>query len=292
MARRYRGSPLVGIIALIIGFIWTKSQIPSSGSNAITSETQAFFNKLYQPYIPLFWILIPVFIIGLIIYVIYQINHYYQLSKAGIFEIDKMSGQEFEEKLLNLYSRLGYSVQHTGKTGDFGVDLILEKNGKRIAVQAKCWNETVKERAIQEVVGSKAVHNCSEAWVVTNNEFTPKARILAKANGVKLVNRENLIKDLLAQQQMNTTKYPKIEHEIKPLEQKSTTVQYDSKLNEYISSQIATGEKWPDIKTRLIQAGWNESDLDEAYLKINNSNPTVKAEQNTKVEQETNSGEV
>ena len=47
-----------------------------------------------------------------------------------------MTGKDFESTLSDIYKRLGYSVL-TPLTQDFGVDLILQKQNLKIAVQAK-----------------------------------------------------------------------------------------------------------------------------------------------------------
>lgn len=121
-----------------------------------------------------------------------------------MFEIDKMDGDEFENYLEILFRGDGYKVTHTGShEGDYGADLILEKDSKRIAVQAKCWHHTVGEKAIQEVVSSKAIYNCQEATVVTNNWFSFRAQHLAKANGVTLWNRNDLVNAILRIRKQN-----------------------------------------------------------------------------------------
>ena len=121
-----------------------------------------------------------------------------------MFEIDKMSGEEFERYLEILFRDDGYQVTHVGNSkGDYGADLILEKEGKKIAVQAKCWHNTVGEKAIQEVVSSKAIYNCKEAMVVTNRWFSYQAQHLAKANGVTLWNRNDLVNAILRIRKQN-----------------------------------------------------------------------------------------
>lgn len=52
-------------------------------------------------------------------------------------------------------------------------------------------------RAVQEVQGARAHYKATEAWVVTNSNFTQQAYELAKSNGVRLIDREELIEMLL-----------------------------------------------------------------------------------------------
>ncbi|NPE28817.1 hypothetical protein HNV12_12800 [Methanococcoides sp. SA1] len=103
-----------------------------------------------------------------------------------------MNGYQFEKYIGNLYRNLGYVVQNTALSGDQGADLILEKNGQKIAIQTKRYAKKVSNKAVQEVVASKAYYNCSHCVVITNNYFTKSASDLAKANNVELIDRDNL----------------------------------------------------------------------------------------------------
>lgn len=92
--------------------------------------------------------------------------------------IDEMSGQEFERFLARLFRRLGYAVDHVGRGGgDYGADLVIEKNRFRIAVQAKNYDRNrVGNDAVQQAIAGAAYYGCSQAMVVTNARFTPAAR--------------------------------------------------------------------------------------------------------------------
>jgi hypothetical protein len=60
-----------------------------------------------------------------------------RLRRAGMYDIDIMSGQQFELRLVEAFQHAGYRVQHVGGVGDFGTDLLLEEKGIRTVVQAK-----------------------------------------------------------------------------------------------------------------------------------------------------------
>lgn len=116
------------------------------------------------------------------------------LSKSNILEIDNMQGYEFEIFLKTLFTKLGYSAEVTKKSGDFGADLLLHKNNATIVVQAKRYEKHVGVKAVQEIYSSMAYYCANEAWVVTNNYFTRQAKELANNNGVRLIDREELVK--------------------------------------------------------------------------------------------------
>ena len=108
--------------------------------------------------------------------------------------IDAMSGTEFEDYLDGLFTAMGYLVKQTPATGDFGGDLILTRNERRIVVQAKRWQGTVGVDAVQEALSGKSFYGCQDAWVVTNSTFTIKASELAFKTGVSLIDRKGLSK--------------------------------------------------------------------------------------------------
>ena len=75
----------------------------------------------------------------------------------------------------------------TSVTGDWGVDIIVGKRPKRLAIQCKRQSRPVGTSAIQEVVAGAPMQDCTKTMVVTNNEFTPAARKLAERHDCILV---------------------------------------------------------------------------------------------------------
>ena len=116
-----------------------------------------------------------------------------KLTIYTLAQIDAMDGYQFEKCMQDIYKRLGYSAHHTPLSGDQGADLIITSNeGIRTAVQVKRYSKKVSNKAVQEVVASKAIHKCTKGVVITNNYFTASARQLANANDIDLVDRNGL----------------------------------------------------------------------------------------------------
>ncbi len=115
-------------------------------------------------------------------------------GSAKLQEIDSLDGVEFEAYLQGLFTAMGYQVEGTPSTGDFGGDLILTKDGERTVVQAKRWQGTVGTDAVQEVLSGQAYYQCDHAWVVTNSSYSRKAKELAMSTRVLLVDRGALAK--------------------------------------------------------------------------------------------------
>ncbi len=108
-----------------------------------------------------------------------------------------MDGHKFERYLSHLFRSQDYNAEVTQAAGDYGVDLLLTKQGKKIAVQAKRYKGNVGLEAVQQVQAGKAHYGASEAWVVTNSDYTDQATSLAKSNGVRLIARKELIEMML-----------------------------------------------------------------------------------------------
>jgi HJR/Mrr/RecB family endonuclease len=86
---------------------------------------------------------------------------------------------------------LGYEVEQTGKSGDQGVDLIVRGKGRRIAVQAKGYVDSVGNAAVQQAFTGKTFYGCHACAVVTNSRFTASALEAAQATECALVHEEN-----------------------------------------------------------------------------------------------------
>lgn len=121
-----------------------------------------------------------------------------RLKLSGIEDIDRMNGIQFEHYLDLLFQSQGYSVKVTRAAGDYGADLVLEKDGKAIVVQAKRHNKNVGIEAVQQVHSSMNYYGASEAWVISNREYTDAAMTLARSNGIRLIDRQALIDMILA----------------------------------------------------------------------------------------------
>ncbi|MEK3992650.1 restriction endonuclease [Robertmurraya sp. FSL R5-0851] len=119
-----------------------------------------------------------------------------KLSKAGINEIDEMTGVEFEHYLSILLKKYGYQVRITPGSNDFGADLILE-GSERVVVQAKRYKRKVGIKAVQEINSARTYYKAKEAWVITNNYFSSQAMELADSTGVKLFDRNELVNLIL-----------------------------------------------------------------------------------------------
>lgn len=143
----------------------------------------------------------PIYAFLLVIVILkaaFRIYEKQKLARSGIDEIDKMDGKTFEKYLEVLFNKLGYRVERTRYIGDYGADLITNKDGVKTVIQAKRFKNKVNIKAVQEAVAAKGKYGCSKTMVVTNSYYTKQAEELARANNVKLWDRKDLANALLS----------------------------------------------------------------------------------------------
>ncbi|MDO9535550.1 MAG: restriction endonuclease [Bacillota bacterium] len=141
-----------------------------------------------------FYVIIgSVFILTLGIIILLIRRRKQKLLDSGINVIDSMTGQMFEELILEHFRKLGYKGHMTPATADYGADLVLEKDEERLVAQIKRWKQKVGIEAVQQTVASINHYNANKGMVITNSYFTSNAEKLARSNNIELWNRDSLI---------------------------------------------------------------------------------------------------
>ncbi|HOI60014.1 MAG TPA: restriction endonuclease [Candidatus Pacearchaeota archaeon] len=120
-------------------------------------------------------------------------------------KFSSLSGTEFENLLIKLFESINYVVEHPGSVGDQGGDLILNKDGERILIQAKCYTNNIGNQAVQQAVAAKKYYDCGRAMVIGTADFTREAVDLARANNVELMKKKQLQELLLLHLNQNWT---------------------------------------------------------------------------------------
>ena len=142
------------------------------------------------------WITITITILAWLIFALRltrTIIQYRLLRQAGIHQIDQLTPFEFENWVTRFFQAQGYRAYTTQKSGDYGIDVIAEKNHQKIAIQVKKYNQPVGIKAVQEAISGANYYDCHEAWVITSaDKFTTAAQNLANKSRVKLITRSDL----------------------------------------------------------------------------------------------------
>lgn len=137
--------------------------------------------------------------------------------KYTLKQLDGMEGHRFEYACADILKMNGFkNVKVTQGSGDYGVDIIAYKNGKKYAVQCKRYSHKLDNKPIQEVKAGLAYYHCDIGAVMTNQYFTEPAKELARINSVKLWDRNALSKMLRKTSKTKTVKEKKTRKEKRP----------------------------------------------------------------------------
>lgn len=105
-------------------------------------------------------------------------------------DIDMMEGHDFEYFCARLLEQKGFlEVEVTKGSGDYGVDILAEKDGVTYAIQCKCYNAPVGVKAVQEAYAGRDYYDRMVGAVLTNQYFTTPAVEAAKKLKILLWDR-------------------------------------------------------------------------------------------------------
>jgi len=91
-------------------------------------------------------------------------------------EIDSMDGRDFEYFCAGLLKKRGFlEVEVTKGSGDYGIDILAQKDGVTYAIQCKCYTTPVGVKAIQEAYAGRDYYDRMVGAVLTNQYFTAPA---------------------------------------------------------------------------------------------------------------------
>ena len=105
--------------------------------------------------------------------------------------MDEMEGHDFEYYCADILRDNGFiEVEVTKGSGDFGADILAEKDGVTYAVQCKCYDKPIGVKAVQEVYAGRDYYGRMVGAVMTNQYFTQPAVELAKKLNIMLWDRD------------------------------------------------------------------------------------------------------
>lgn len=104
--------------------------------------------------------------------------------------LDEMEGHEFEYFCADVLRGKGFlEVEVTKGSGDYGIDILAEKDGVTYAIQCKCYSDPVGVKAIQEAYAGRDYYDRMVGAVLTNQYFTAPAVEAAKKLKILLWDR-------------------------------------------------------------------------------------------------------
>lgn len=108
-------------------------------------------------------------------------------------ELDAMDGLDFEYYCADLLAADGFvDVKVTRSSGDYGVDILAEKDGVTYAIQCKRYTGLVGVKAVQEAYAGRDYYDRMVGAVLTNQYFTKPAVQAARKLKILLWDRDYL----------------------------------------------------------------------------------------------------
>ncbi len=110
--------------------------------------------------------------------------------KKKSYQWDDMEGHEFEHFCADLLKRRGFKdVRVTKGSGDFGIDILAERDGISYGIQCKNYTTPIGVKAVQEVYAGRDYYDCMVGVVMSNQYFTGPAVEAAKKLKIVLWDR-------------------------------------------------------------------------------------------------------
>lgn len=135
------------------------------------------------------YIIITVAIIIIFLLVWLLLSHSRKRRTYGK-DFDLLDGHEFEYYCADLLRKRGFQeVEVTRGSGDYGIDILAERDGVTYAIQCKCYGDSVGVKAVQEAYAGRDYYDCMVGAVLTNQYFTGPAVEAAKKLKILLWDR-------------------------------------------------------------------------------------------------------
>ena len=102
-----------------------------------------------------------------------------------LYMLKGMSPQQFEEKIADMFSALGFRTEVTGGANDGGVDVVAHKDGKKYYIQCKKFmTREVTPHDVRDLLGAITNVNdpAEKGFFVTTGNFTLMAEKAAEGN--------------------------------------------------------------------------------------------------------------
>ena len=100
----------------------------------------------------------------------------HRARRPRLEDFDLMKGHDFEYYCAELLKKTGFQeVEVTKGSGDYGIDILAQKDGVTYAIQCKCYTAPVGVKAVQEAYAGRDYYDRMVGAVLTNQYFTGPA---------------------------------------------------------------------------------------------------------------------
>lgn len=102
--------------------------------------------------------------------------------------------REFEKFVYDLFRKMGYDVELTPASGDYGVDVVAKKPGNTVAIQVKKYADgnMVGAPVVQQTLGAMWKVKADQSIIITTSGFTVYAQEQAREAPIELWDKKTL----------------------------------------------------------------------------------------------------
>ncbi len=105
-----------------------------------------------------------------------------------------MTGHAFEQAVANLFRNIGFFADVSNRGGDGGIDIILKKDDRKIAVQCKRYKSSVGPHVIRDLWGTMHYLGFDEGCIVTTTGFTKGVTSFARDKNIFLIDLNDILR--------------------------------------------------------------------------------------------------
>lgn len=99
-----------------------------------------------------------------------------------------MNPDDFENSVSQHYKSLGFVIQQTPKSKDYGVDIIAEKGDDRIAIQVKMYDaRVVNYKEVMYLFAGSEHYNCNKSILLSSGIVSDEAKSEAQKLNVEII---------------------------------------------------------------------------------------------------------
>lgn len=139
-------------------------------------------------------------IIGLVILYLLFIerpNIHWNFGARKIVTVEQLltlSPNDFEHLVARVFNEAGYQVKVTGRSGDGGVDIEIQRRSKTGVVQCKRYSGRVETEHVRALYGTMIHRKANIAYLVTSGHFSEGARDFTHDKPISLIDGQTLCK--------------------------------------------------------------------------------------------------
>ena len=122
-------------------------------------------------------------------------KYWYELypQKKVVPYWQKLSGYKFEKELAQIFIKNGFDTEITKKSGDGGVDIILNPKGKKIYIQCKAYQSHAGVAVVRELLGCMELNDVEYGIIACTGGFTKGAVEMAMKVGIYLLDSQDIV---------------------------------------------------------------------------------------------------